>query len=128
MTPVPEWMQEMARCRQWIEAALQYDGDTHNIEDVMLLVASGQVQFWPGERSAIITEVVEHPRKRVLHFWLAGGDLQELDGMHEQIEKWGREQGCTRATLAGRRGWARTFLQGRGYAPQWSVMAKELSA
>jgi hypothetical protein len=29
-------------------------------------------------------------------------------------------------TLAGRKGWAKTFLKDEGYSPQWSVLAKEL--
>jgi hypothetical protein len=28
--------------------------------------------------------------------------------------------------LAGRKGWAKTFLKDEGYSPQWSVLAKEL--
>jgi hypothetical protein len=123
---VPAWLHEFKRCEQWIAAALKYDGDTHGLEDVLLLVASGECQLWPGQRSAIVTEVVRHPRKTVLHFWLAGGDLQELEAMTVDIERWAREQGCSRVTLAGRRGWERTFLRDRGYSPQWAVMAKEL--
>lgn len=123
---VPAWMIEFARCAPWIEAALKYDGETHTIEDVMLSVAAGERQFWPGQRSAVITEVVRYPRKTALNFWLAGGDLQELKTMLAPIEQWAREQGCERITLAGRRGWERTFMREAGYTPQWSVMAKEL--
>jgi hypothetical protein len=124
--PIPDWIVEFARCERWIAAALEYDGDTHGIEDVLAQVATGECQFWPGEKSAIITEIVRHPKKTVLHFWLAGGDLQELEVMSARIEEWAREQGCQRITLAGRKGWARTFLQGRGYESQWAVLAKEL--
>ena len=74
----------------------------------------------------MITEVVRYPRKTALNFWLAGGDLQELKTMLAPIEQWAREQGCERITLAGRRGWERTFMREAGYTPQWSVMAKEL--
>jgi hypothetical protein len=124
--PIPAWVVEFARCAPWIEAALEYDGGTHDIEDVLALVASGECQLWPGAKSAIVTEVVRHPKKTVLHFWLAGGDLQELEVMSREVEEWAREQGCSRATLAGRRGWERSFLRDQGYAPQWAVLAKEL--
>lgn len=119
-------MLEFARCEPWIQAALEYDGDTHSLEDVLLLVANGECQFWPGERSAIITEVVRHPRKAVCHFWLAGGDLDELEGMASAVEGWAREQGCTRITLAGRKGWTRSFLAKHGYEPRWTTMSKEI--
>lgn len=123
---VPAWMVEFARCEPYIRAALKYDGDTHDLEDVMLSVASGDRQFWPGQKSAIVTEVVRYPKKTVLHFFLAGGELQELEAMVPPIEEWAREQGCSRITLAGRRGWARTFMREAGYSPQWAVLAKEL--
>jgi len=42
------------------------------------------------------------------------------------IESWGKSIGCTRVTLAGRRGWSKTFLKDEGYSPQWTVMAKDL--
>lgn len=123
---IPAWLIEFARCERWIKAALEYDGDTHDIEDVMLSVAAGERQFWPGQRSAVITEIMRYPKKTVLHFWLAGGDLQELETMLPPIEKWAREQGCSRITLAGRRGWERTFMRDAGYESRWAVMAKEL--
>jgi len=28
--------------------------------------------------------------------------------------------------LAGRKGWARTFLADEGYAPKWHILSKEL--
>jgi len=61
-----------------------------------------------------------------LHYFLAGGDLDELKLMRPHIESWGKENGCTRVTLAGRKGWARTFLQDEGYAPKWHILSKEL--
>lgn len=122
-----EWMAQFKRCSAWIGAALQSAGDTHSVEDVMLLVAGGDYQFWPGQHSAVVTTVIEYPRLKELFFWLAGGDLDELQQMHRDIEAWGREQGCTRATLAGRPGWARTFLRDQGYAPRWVALSKELS-
>ena len=123
---VPAWMIEFARCEPFIEAALEYDGGTHNLEDVMLLVAKGDCQFWPGERSAIITEIARHPRMAVCHFWLAGGDIEELELMSQAVEEWAREQGCARITLAGRKGWTRSFLAKHGYEPRWTVLSKEL--
>jgi hypothetical protein len=122
------WLFEFKRCEPWISSALQYCGDTHEPEDVLLMVAQGEAQFWPGQRSAVVTTVLHHPRRKELFFWLAGGDLDELQDMYRDIETWGREQGCTLATLAGRRGWERTFLRDEGYTPRWFAASKELSA
>ena len=122
----PEWFPEFARCEQWISAALEYCGGTHKIEDIIAGIYTGQFQFWPGEKSAVITEIVEHPQMRVLHFFLVGGDLAELAEMEPVMVAWGRRMGCERATTIGREGWRRTFLKDRGYRPMWHVMARNL--
>jgi hypothetical protein len=46
--------------------------------------------------------------------------------MRPHIEAWGKSVGCTRVTLAGRKGWERTFLKDEGYEPQWFILSKEL--
>lgn len=115
---------EWARCAPWLEAALAHAHGTHALSDVREMVERREARFWAGRRAAMVTEVHEFPRMRVLHFWLAGGDLAELrDEMRPLAEAWGREQGCTRATISGRRGWARAL----GYAPLAWTCAKELT-
>ena len=121
-------MRELVRLREHVEAALEYSGGTHTLQDVVEQIFIGRMQFWPGERSAIVTEVVRHPRKSTLHFFLAGGEGQELREMRGRIEDWARtEHGCTSATLTGRRGWARSFMVDEGYRPVSIHMAKELA-
>lgn len=120
-------MLEAARLRKHLEAALEYCGGTHTLVDVIEQVYAGHMQFWPGERSAIVTQIVEHPRKRVLAFFLAGGDGAELREMRGRIERWAlTEHGCTCATLTGRRGWARSFMVEEGYSADLVHMTKEL--
>jgi len=97
--------------RRQIEAALEYAGGTHTFEDVAEAVADGRMQFWPGKESVIITEIATYPqRPKVLHFFLAGGSMQEMEAMEPVICEWGRSIGCTHAEFTGRRGWERTFL------------------
>jgi hypothetical protein len=117
---------ELLRCRKYIEDALEYGGDTHAFDDVAGGVLSGRYQLWPNHNSAIVTEIVVYPQLKNLHFFLAGGNLDELQKMVPVIEDWGRSMGCTKVSLSGRKGWARTFLQGSGYTPKWYVMSKEL--
>lgn len=113
------------RCRPYIEAALEYAG-THRIEHIEAGIEAGAFQFWPGHRSAIVTEISEYPLAKCMHFFLAGGDIKELQEMARYIEQAARRLGCTRMTLAGRRGWLRSFLVDDGYQDSWAVMAKEL--
>lgn len=101
----------MEQYRPQIEAALAYARGTHTFDDIAAGVSEGTFQLWPGERSVIVTEVLATPRARILHFFLAGGDLQELEQMTPVVLAWGKAEGCTRAALIGRRGWTRTFLK-----------------
>lgn len=112
--------------RTYIEDALAYAGGTHTFEDIRDAVTAGTLQFWPGVTSAIVTEVIDTPRKRSLHFFLAGGNLAELEAMTPGILDWGREQGCTVAGLTGRRGWERTFLARTGWVPTLVLFEKPL--
>ena len=118
--------EHLERLRQQVEAALEYSGGTHNFDDIAEMVENHRLQLWPAKDSVVLTEIIVYPRLKNLHYFLAGGDLDELSRMRPLIESWGKSIGCTRVTLAGRRGWAKTFLKDEGYSPQWSVMAKEL--
>lgn len=114
------------RCRPWIEAALSYSHGTHTIEDVEAAIASGEAVFWPAPKAAMVTEVLELPRAKVMHFWLCGGDLDELQKMRAYIEGVAISQGCTKASTAGRPGWQRV-LRNDGYNFGWSVTVKDLT-
>lgn len=116
----------LAEARPHIEAALSYAGGTHTFEDVAGMVDDGRLQFWPGPRSVIVTEIIEYPRCRSLHFFLAGGRLEELRLMLPPILAWGKRQGCTNATLTGRKGWTRSFLVDEGWHDSLVLMTKEL--
>jgi hypothetical protein len=118
--------EHLERLRHHVEAALEYSGGTHNFEDITQMVEDHRLQLWPAKDSVVLTEIIVYPRLKNLHYFLAGGDLDELSRMRPMIESWGKSLGCTRVTLAGRRGWAKTFLKDEGYSPQWSVLAKEL--
>ena len=117
---------QLDRLRHHVEAALEYSGGTHNFDDVAEMVEQNRLQLWPAKDSVVLTELIVYPRLKNLHYFLAGGDLDELSRMRPLIESWGKSVGCTRVTLAGRSGWSKTFLKDEGYSTKWSVMAKDL--
>ncbi len=120
----PRFEAEWARCAPWLDAALARDGGFFALEDVAAAIGRGEAQFWPGKRSAIVTQFWTFPRARALHFWLAGGDLSEItDQMQPVIEAWARDQGCQRSIIAGRRGWLKALPD---YRPLWTAMSKDL--
>ena len=113
------------RCLPWIEAALDYAGGTHTIEDVEAQIARGEAWFWPGEKSALVTEILEYPQFKAASFWLAGGDLGELLDMTPSVETWAVTMGCSKIFECGRPGWAKA-LKPLGYAPLYTVVWKDL--
>jgi hypothetical protein len=57
-----------------------------------------------------VTQVQNFPRMKVLHIFLAGGNLEELETLTPHIQKFAEDMGCRKITLTGRRGWSRTFV------------------
>ena len=122
---MPPVVQELMRCRDWIEGALQYSGGTHTFRDVFEAVVEGRMQLWANDESCAVTEIVVYPKKKVLHVFLAGGRMEGITEMQESAEVWGKSQGCSAMTIAGRKGWSRV-LADYGYKEQFVTLAKEI--
>ena len=116
--------EELFRCKTWIERALAKGGNTHSFKDIVDGVLSGHMQLWAGEKGCAVTEIVVYPNKKVLHVFLAGGKLQQIEDMHDDAVKWGKAQGCEGMTLSGRKGWTK-ILDKKGWQPHQIVLAKE---
>jgi len=109
-----------------LQKALDLGGEAYTIQDIEDMIATGKAQMWPGETSVIVTEIIQYPRAKHLHLFLAGGNLEELESMLPEVIEWGKTQGCNRVSLSGRRGWERSFLRELGFKPTLVVMEKEL--
>ncbi len=116
---------ELARCRPWIEAALEYSGGTHNFDDVAEALASGKMQLWPAPKGCIVTEIVVYPRKKVLNVFLGAGELDQLMDMHKDVIAWSKAQGCEAVTITGRYGWKKPLTK-HGWKPLHASYVKEI--
>lgn len=123
---MPEWLEQFVRCRKWIEDALKYSADTHDIYDILDEVAYNRMQLWPGKESAIITEIMVYPKKKMLHVSLAGGNLKELSQMAPSIIEFAKFIECDGITIAGRRGWERTFVRDLNFKPLYYWLHMEI--
>lgn len=108
-----------------IKSALELSGGTHTYADIVEGVTHKRYQFWPGTRSCIVTEVVQYPRKKVCHCFLAAGDLDEIMSMRTWVENWAGSIGCQLATINGRKGWAKV-LADEGYSSVSYQLQKDL--
>jgi hypothetical protein len=116
---------ELARCRPWIEAALEYSGGTHSFDDVAEALASGKMQLWPAPKGCIVTEIVVYPRKKVLNVFLGAGELDQLMDMHKDVIAWSKAQGCVAVTITGRHGWKKPLTK-HGWKPLHASYVKEI--
>jgi hypothetical protein len=114
---------EWERCKGYILDALAYANHSHSLDDVKQSVEAGTAQFMPLDKSAIVTEIVDYPKKSVCRIWLAGGDMDELIQAEKHIARWAKSIGCHGLEIIGRKGWQRVLTD---YTPQSVVLTKEL--
>lgn len=113
------------RAKPHIQAALDAGENTHSLEDVFTGLTSGDYQFWHTPVAYCVTEVIDHPQKRVFNFWLAGGDVRVLMKVIEPIAwSWALSVGCDMAMgqFVDRKGWDRVVPD--GYEKGWRVFRK----
>jgi len=120
-------MTVLEQCKPWIEAALEYSGGTHTYQDIVDGIGEARFQLWPAPRGCLVTEIVVYPRKKVLNVFLGGGELEQLADMHKDVIAWSQAQGCTAATITGRKGWERAFKK-HGWALTHVTLGLEYSA
>lgn len=115
----------LAPYQDLIESALRFCGGTHLYEDIVEGVELEQFMFWPGQNSCIVTELADFPRKRLLHVFLAAGDLAELKDMEPSLQFFAKTLNCDAITLTGRSGWERS-LKTMGYKKIHTTLGKDL--
>ena len=106
--------EDMEPYRALLERALAHSQGTHLWEDIVEAVEEKDMFFWPGKRSAAITEVLDFPRKRCMHIFLAAGDMEELKQMEPCFVEFAKHFECDFVSLSGRAGWQRS-LKDMGY-------------
>jgi len=117
-------------CRKHVAKATKRSGGRYSDVDVLIACMNGTMQLWvvrsgPEVHCVCITEVNKHPGGLELNIVLIGG----RNGVHwrhylNDIEEWGREQGCRWAVATGRRGLTR--LLGDGWNETRREFGKEL--
>lgn len=122
---LPFWAELFQNCEQFLEPALKYD-DTHDLQDIADSIENGSMQLWPAPKGAMVTQVQNYPRKRILHIFMAGGDLESLMTLQPHIEKFAQDMGCQRITLTGRRGWERIFKNWKDVKPTHFWLSMEV--
>jgi len=98
-------MSELERCKPWIEAALKRSGGINTWAEVYGKIMSGHMQLWPAPKGCLVTEIVVYPNTNAINIFLAGGELDQILQMTENVKEWAKLQGCSFASFSGRFGW-----------------------
>ena len=117
----------MADFLAMLQDVLDKAGNTHSVEDVIEGVGRGDYQWWGGENSFCVTEIIDYPQRKGFCFWLAAGDVNELmDKLEPEACSFAKEAGCDLAfgNLIDRKGWDRAVPD--GYEKGWRVFRKNL--
>lgn len=111
--------------RELLEMALARAGGTHTYEDVLQSISAGDMFFWPASKSCMVTEIVQYPRKRALHVFLAAGDLAEIKDMEASLIAFAQSLKCSALSMSGRKGWTKA-LRDMNWQEAHITLVKEL--
>lgn len=112
-----------ARAEPHIAAALEHSGDTHTPQDVLEMIQRGEVNLYVGDNSAVVTQDLDMPTGKQLHFWLAGGNLNELIKIEKDVEHAAKARGIRRISIIGRRGWRKRL---DGFRETGVILTKDI--
>ena len=114
------------------EKGIKYWDVFMELEDIYKLIQSGKYDLWLVMENtdvllAILTEILNYPRVKVLRILYVGGtDLDRALEALDQLELWAKRDGATRCEVSGRMGWIRK-LHSRGYNLESYLLTKDLS-
>ena len=103
--------------------------DTYSARDILDGLVKNSFQLfisWEKKvESAVITEVVQYPQKKICRYFLAGGNNMDnwLEPIQETIEQFAKHNHCNAVEVAGRKGWSKKL---KGYEQKVYLFSKEL--
>ena len=103
------WVPYFKKHENLLLDALEYGGGTHNLEDVAMALHKDNMLLWPTNESVLVTEVQQYPRCKHYHVFLGAGNMDELKEVMPFVIKRAKEEGCSKVTLTGRRGWEKVL-------------------
>ena len=104
------------QCGQWSIPEIRHQVD----KGALLWVA------WDGAvRAACVTRLLLEKDGKVLEALACGGEGQDWRRLYEEIEDYGRNEGCVISRISGREGWRRVF---KDYDLAWVTLEKRLDS
>lgn len=111
--------------KKWIEDALEYSPGTHDLEDILYAISTGEMQLFANKGGCAVTQIVEYPKKKVLFVFLAGGELDSVISLHDEAMEYAKSRGCDTLMQIGRMGWTRE-LKKHGWENKSACMTRAI--
>lgn len=112
--------------QQRINEALCYDVQHFTLEDIESGVASGDYQLWENDSAAMITSGVNLQSGGIgVQVLAAGGDMDGVVSLLDEVEQEARAAGCEILTTVGRKGW-KSVAKDIGWTDVASIYIKRL--
>ena len=115
LPPLDELVEHWPVIARHLERATRRTGCYEPI-DILRLAFLGQVGVWTCEIegvivAALVSEVKQYPRKRVLEMLFAGGNRMAIwiDAAVDALDQHAEQTGCDHIAALGRPGWARAW-------------------
>jgi hypothetical protein len=113
--------------QDYIKEALCYDVQSFTIEDIESGIATGDYQLWEAPTSALVTSGVNLQSGGIgVQVLAAGGNMEEIVGLLQEVEQEARASGCEILTTVGRKGWKVTAKE-IGWIDVASIYVKRLN-
>jgi hypothetical protein len=110
---------------KWITDALEYSMGTHNLDDVLSGIQGGEFQLFANDGGCAVTQIITYPRKKVIYIFLAGGELDSVIALQDEVIQFGRENNCDSMMQIGRKGWTKA-LKLHGWSTEAACMTRGL--
>ncbi|CAB5170372.1 hypothetical protein UFOVP155_20 [uncultured Caudovirales phage] len=88
-----------------LKKALVHGGETHEWADIKTGLYEGIYQIFWNEGAAVVTEIVQAPRKKYLNVFLAAGRLNDVIRLQYKVVEFANEIGCDFIRAVARYGW-----------------------
>jgi len=99
--------EDINELRSKVEKALERGGGTHSFDDVVRGLMTGDMQAFSKNKTIVVTQIVNAPRKRWLNIFVAAGEYKDVMSMQEEILDFAAGYGCEFMAMNGRKGWAK---------------------
>jgi hypothetical protein len=111
--------------KKWIEDALEYSQGTHDISDVMYSISIGEMQLFANKGGCVVTQITQYPQKKVLFVFLAGGELDSVISLHDEVISYAKSKNCDTLMQVGRMGWTKE-LKKHGWKNKSACMTRNI--